>query len=190
MDSFNDLESVIKEKLVRQRFEHCMSVSLTASSLAKKHGYDVSAARLAGLLHDYARDMNENDLLAIAEQNNLISDPIELQVPLLLHGPVGALLVSRDFNIYDKEVLEAIAYHTTAAPGMSGLAGIVYLADIIEPLRVFPGVEALREIAQTDLNAAVLAALELGIDYCLERGLSVHPISIKARDYMLIKNST
>ncbi|HHX94945.1 MAG TPA: HD domain-containing protein [Clostridia bacterium] len=187
--NWKDCQVRLKERLDPQRFEHSMSVSRTAFELAETHGCNPESAKLAGLLHDYARDMCEKDLLAIAKEHRLISHPVERQVPLLLHGPVGALLVQRELKIFDADILEAIAVHTTGAPGMSDLAAVVYLADIIEPSRDFPGVRMLRSLAQNDsLDAAVLAALVSGISYCLERNLLIHPISVEARNYLLGSN--
>lgn len=182
------IRSRLEERLSPQRLQHCLSVSRTASALAETYGFNVEAAKLAGLLHDYARDMDESDLLAVAERHNLISHSIERHVPLLLHGPVGAVLVREELGVFDKSILEAIALHTTGGPGMSDLAATVYLADIIEPFREFPGVEALRRLAKSNFYAAVLAALNSGISYCLERGLPIHPISVEARNYLLEKH--
>lgn len=185
LNNLKRLKELLKDRLPLDRFEHSLFVSKTAADLARQHNCDVSRAELAGLLHDYARNLEEADLLALAESNELIKHPLERQVPMLLHGPVGALLVKEDLGISDREVLEAIAYHTTAAPGMSVLAGIVYLADMIEPLRDFPGVDALRNLAKDDLEAAVLAGLNASIKYCIKRGVMIHPCSIEARNFLL-----
>ncbi len=179
--------SVLKKMLRPKRFDHSVSVARTAFSLAEKYGYDTSRAELAGLLHDYARDMSENDLLTVAENKGLISHPVERQVPVLLHGPVGAVLVKEDLGIIDNEILQAIACHTTGAPGMSLLAEIIYLADMIEPLRDYPGVDDLRSLAGSNLQAAVMAGLEASISYCIEAGKLIHPKSIEARNDILMK---
>ena len=42
---------------------------------------------------------------------------------------------------------------------MSTLEKVIYLADYMEPTRDFPGVEVLRGLAETDLDAAVLLGL-------------------------------
>ena len=45
------------------------------------------------------------------------------------------------------EICEAIRWHTTGKPEMSLLEQIVYLADVTEETRDFPGVEDLRKLA-------------------------------------------
>lgn len=192
MKEWNELLTVLQERLTIERFEHCLGVVGVAGELARRYGYDLVKAELAGLLHDYARDMGERELLEIAKKNRLKVHPVEYQVPILLHGPVGAFLVQQELGIEDLEILEAIRWHTTGFPGMSGVAQIVYLADIIEPSRDFDGVEKLRILAQQNLHTAVMAAIDCSIGYCLKRGLLIHPISIEARNEMLgrIKTSS
>lgn len=181
--------SILKGRLGERRFDHSLSVAKTASVLAKQYDYNICLAEVSGLLHDYARDLREEELLGIAEKRGLIRHPVERQVPVLLHGPVGGVLVKEDLGICDEEVLQAIACHTTGAPGMSGLSGIIYLADMIEPLRDFPGVDKLRSLARRSLKAAVIAALESSIRYCLDSRLLIHPLSIEARNYLLTRDS-
>ena len=53
----------------------------------------------------------------------------------MLHGKLGAYYAKEEFNIKDKDVLNAIAYHTTGRPNMSLLEKIVFVADYIEPNR-------------------------------------------------------
>ncbi len=64
----------------------------------------------------------------------------------LWHAPVGAIIAASEFNVTDKEVLNAIRYHTTGRAGMSKLEKVIYVADMTEPGRNFPGVENLREL--------------------------------------------
>jgi HD superfamily phosphohydrolase YqeK len=73
---------------------------------------------------------------------------------------------------------------------MSPLAEIIYLADMIEPLRNYPGVGRLRDLSGADLQAAVLTGLESSIEYCMVSGMLVHPISIEARNHLLVQNNS
>ena len=187
MTGFQEYKQKLKERLDKERFEHSLGTAGVARDLASRYGYDEGKAYLAGLLHDYARGMSDRQLLQIAESNNLISHPVEEQVPVLLHGPVGSVLVRRDLGIEDREILEAISRHTTGFPGMSPLAEIIYLADIIEPSRNFDGIERLRSLSIQNLHIAVIAAIDCSIRYCLGKGLLIHPASIEARNEILGK---
>ena len=68
----------------------------------------------------------------------------------------GAVVAEREFGVRDPNVLSAIRCHTTGKVGMLPLDMIVYLADKIEPSRrSYPALEKVRELAQSDLVAAM-----------------------------------
>ena len=69
-------------------------------------------------------------------------------------------------EIKDEDILSAIRYHTTGRKNMSILEKIIYIADYIEPLRKFNGVEELRTLSVMDLDAAVIQSLENTINIC------------------------
>lgn len=183
--SWGGLESIIKRRLTPLRLAHVFAVRDCAIELAKAHRESAERAGLAGLLHDYARDLPDKELLRIAEEDGLITCEIERHVPLLLHGPVGALLVRRELGIDDPQVLEAISLHTLGGPGMGQLAKIVYLADMVAEGRSFPGLEELRRKAFEDLSEALLLGFASTIRYCLETRRLIHPQTLAAWNYFL-----
>jgi predicted HD superfamily hydrolase involved in NAD metabolism len=73
----------------------------------------------------------------------------------VLHGPIAAAFLEREFGIDDEEIADAIRYHTTGRPGMGLLEQVVCLADAVEPGRAYPGVERLRQLAFQDLDLAL-----------------------------------
>ena len=56
-------------------------------------------------------------------------------MPALIHAKLGAYLAENEYGIKDREVLDAITYHTTGRPEMTMLEKILYIADYIEPNR-------------------------------------------------------
>ena len=68
---------------------------------------------------------------------------------------------------------------------MTKLEKIVYLADMIEPNRTYPGVEAIRAAAEKDLDEGVLLALERTIEHLQEEGFAVCEDSVRARAFLL-----
>ncbi|QGP92459.1 HD domain protein [Neomoorella glycerini] len=177
---------LLAARLPAGRYRHSLGVADTAAGLAVKNGVDPEQARLAGLLHDYARDLPPEKLLDLAGAAGLITCDLERRLPVLLHGPVGALLLERELGITDKAILQAVARHTVGAPGMTTLDKIIYLADVIEPGRQFAGVQAIRKAAATDLEAALLKALEASIVYVLDKEQPLHPATVEARNYILL----
>ena len=70
---------------------------------------------------------------------------------------------------------------------MTLLEKIIYLADYMEPTRDFDGVEQLRDLAKTDLDAALLRGFEMSLELLQQRGKVIDPNSRAARDYLLRK---
>ncbi len=92
--------------------------------------------------------------------------------------------MKRDFDIEDDDIINAVSYHTTGRAGMSLLEEIIYLADAIEPNRAYPGVEKLRETAQTDLDKACLLSLSNTIDFVRSSGKYLDEETILAKEYL------
>ncbi|MGH4139280.1 bis(5'-nucleosyl)-tetraphosphatase (symmetrical) YqeK [Clostridium sp.] len=170
------------------RLQHSLNVSETAVALAKKYGENIESARIAGLVHDCGKNMKDDQLLKVASEHGIHNDEIYLHNPSILHGLVGSIIAREIMNIEDEDILASIRYHTTGRKNMSILEKIIYIADYIEPLRVFEGVEKLRLLSYTDLDAAVIQSLENTIKYVISRKELLHMDTVEARNYLLSKN--
>ena len=179
-----DAERYARERLSDKRYEHTLRVAETAEHLAGLHGLDAKKARLAGLLHDAAREVGKGELLRVAGDEDLLVSDLERERPILLHGPVAAKLSREDLGVEDGEVLDAVRAHTTGEPGMGPLALALYVADKIEPDRDQPGVEALRELAPASLRRAARGALEGSISHNERRARPVHPKSWQTLEWL------
>ncbi len=186
MEHYQALD-LIKQRLSPNRYQHSLRVADMALILARRYIEDESWAYLAGVLHDYARDLPPEQLLSIARQYGLIKQEIESELPELLHGPVAAFLLPNELATIPKAVLEAISCHTLGSVPMSKLDKILFLADMIEPGRCYPGVGELRREVLLDLDQAMLLALESSIRYCLDNGKILHPLSVEVRNTFLKK---
>lgn len=182
----NEIIGKLKTMLTPRRFTHSIGVRDTAIRLAKVYNYDVEKAKIAGLLHDCAKDIKKQQILQLCSKFDIVLDNIFREAIQLVHGPLGAHIAKDEFKITDQDILEAIKFHTVGKAGMSKLTKIIYLADYIEPNRQFPGVEYLREIAYKDLNKAVILAIDNTIKYILKRGQLIHPNTVDARNYILL----
>ena len=168
-----------RERLSAKRYGHTLRVADTAEVLARAHGLDPDRARLAGLLHDTAREVSSEEFLDLAERWGLPVGGPERESPKLLHGPVAAELARRKLGARDREVLDAVREHTTGRPGMGPLSLVLYVADKIEPARDYPSVGRLRSLAREDLRAAAAESLRRSIAHNEERGRPTHPASIE-----------
>lgn len=168
------------------RYKHSLGVADTAENLARKYGADPLKAYIAGLLHDIARDFDDNEMLNRAKKYNLQVSEYGFAMPLLLHGPVAAVMAREEFGITDPEILNAIALHTVGSEYMSQLDKILFVADKIEPHRRHGAVEEIRKKAERDLDVALLSCLDESIRYALKIGCLLHPTSVKARNAILV----
>lgn len=173
------LDAYVKKRISNKRYIHSLNTAKAAVSLAKLYGADPGKAKTAALLHDIGKGH-----IAKAARYGVVFDEIETLNPELAHGRIGAAMAKADLGIDDEEILSAITYHTTGKANMSLLDKIIYVADIIEPERKFPGLEEIRLRAQTDIDAAVMIALEHEIAFVRSKGFILHHKSIEAYEYL------
>ena len=169
---------LLAARLKKESFEHCERVAATAVSLARRFGVDAGAAELAGLLHDYARDLSPEELLAAADELGVPTISMEREHPYLIHARVGAAMARRDLPGIGEAVLSAVEVHTVGALPMSDLDRVVYVADMIEPARSYPGVEDVRAACEAGpLAECFRVGYGRSIRHVLETHRRMHPIS-------------
>ena len=183
-DLLKTAERYARERLSDKRFDHTIRVAETAERLAGLHDLDPAKARLAGLLHDLARETDGDTLLRIATERGVPIGEPEREKPMLLHGPVAAEVAGAGLGVRDEAVLEAVRVHTTGAPGMGPLSLAVFVADKIEPGRAGEWVEELRGLTEKDLGEAAKESLKSSISYNEGRGRTIHPKSREALEWL------
>ena len=173
----------MKKQLKWKRFIHTMSVAGVAASLAMRYGEDVSAAEEAAILHDCAKYLDVSRMEELVLEAGLSISNVEKGSPSLLHSKAGAILAAREYGVIDNNIIEAIRWHTTGRPGMSMLEKIIFTADYIEPGRQIPGLSAVRALAFTDIDRAVLMILDRTLDYLNETCSDIDEMTQKTFDY-------
>ena len=175
----SEIVDFLKGRLQEKRFKHSLGVMNMAERLARKYNVDVKEAKIAGLLHDCAKNMSNQELIEYCKNNGIEIDDIKMQSPGILHADVGADIAKKKFNVSD-EVKESILYHTLANETMTDLDKIIYISDLIEEGRDLEGLDKIREMAFINLDKALVMALE----YCMENvkqvGKNIHKQSIDA----------
>lgn len=173
--SWADLEEKLKGMIKPSRFRHTLGVAETAVRLAGRWGIDPQRARLAAMLHDCAKSMDDADVAALIREAGLDADEDELALKPVVHAPAGAVLAEREFGVKDPQILSAIRNHTLGGPGMTDLDRLIYIADFIEPNRKpFDGLEEVRRLAETDLHAALKRCAQLTTEYAISQGGRTH----------------
>ncbi len=160
------IKEKLRHKLGMGRFEHTMGVAYTAACLAMRYGASQEDAEIAGLLHDCAKQYDNDTLLKKCTKHGLPISEAERKNPSLLHAKLGAYLAQHKYDVEDPKILDAIRYHTTGRPEMSLLEKIVYVADYIEPRRFkAPNLEKIRRLAFQDLDRTIYEIMSDTLDY-------------------------
>ena len=170
------LEQVVISLLKPNRVAHVLGCRDTAVELAKRWGADETDAARAGILHDITKAIDGPLQLTLCEAYGKILSDFSRRYPKTLHALTGSMVAQRIFG-ENEAVVSAIEHHTTGKADMSLLEKIIYVADYMEPNRNFPGVEKLRELAFTDIDAALKLGLEMTLEHLNRQGAEVSPAS-------------
>lgn len=179
----DQLETVVTGLLKQSRVNHVLGCRDTAVALAKRWGANETDAARAGILHDVTKALDGPlQLTLCAEYGTILSD-FGKKYSKTLHALTGALVAERIFG-ENPAVVEAIRHHTTGKADMNLLEKIIYVADYMEPNRDFPGVEQLRELAFSDIDAALKLGLEFTLEHLARQGAEVSPESRAALEFL------
>ena len=185
--SEEELERVVVSLLKPSRVAHVLGCRDTAVQLAKHWGADVTNAARAGLLHDITKAIDGPLQLTLCSEYGTMLSDFSRRYPKTLHALTGALVADRVFGEREA-VVNAIRHHTTGKADMSLLEKIIYIADYIEPNRTLSGVDMLRHLAFTDLDAALKEGLQMTVSYLNEQGSEVSPESREALAWLTGKD--
>ena len=180
----NEIRKKLKKSLDKGRYEHTKGVMYTAGCLAMAYGYSVEKAMLAGLLHDCAKCIPNDEKLKLCKKNDIAINEVERESPYLLHAKLGAYLAEEEYGVKDPEILHAIKVHTTGAADMNLLDKILFVADSIEPGRSkADDLPRIRRLAYQDLDACLLQILYNTLTYETGRGSLIDPATQIAYEY-------
>lgn len=156
------------------RREHSYRVARMAVARASSAGVEEGKALLAAALHDCGKYVPSDSPLLKG-----FAAPDGVPAPVL-HQYTGAYLAEHLFHVEEEDVLDAIRYHTSGRRGMTKLGILIYLADMLEEGRTFPGVEELRDWFYKDLNACLYHALRQQDAYLKGEGKPIYPLTDEA----------
>ena len=152
IDFFNNY---LKDNLSSDRYVHSLGVAKLSYKLAEAHNYDPDKAYFAGLVHDIAKELSEE------EHNRILIDNNDLEAIKysykVKHSFCGKYLLKNMFNIDDDDILDAVYNHTVLRSDKL-LSKIVYIADKRDETREIN--DDVVEIAMNDLDKAVNLLVE------------------------------
>lgn len=187
MKKFEELFEIVEKTLSEKRFYHSRCVTQRAIEYAKIYGANVEKAKIAGILHDIAKEIPKEERVKTAEKYGVILDEIEKKSTGLIHSKLASKLAEMKFGC-DKEICDAIAYHTTGRENMTLLDKIIYLADFTGQDRNYEDTNYMYDLAKKDLDKAVLYGLEKTIKMRIEEEKLLHPDTLKAYNFIISKS--
>ncbi len=151
----------IQPLMSKYRFTHTIRVKDTALKIAKHNHYSYpSKVYIAAMYHDVCKEFTKPKILSLINKYDSKKFPIWHT----LHGLAAKSYIEKHFNIYDEEVLNAVANHVIPSNNMQILDKIIYLADKLEPKRTksdIPNRRKLLKLAFKDINLAYQKVYEL-----------------------------
>ncbi|MDR2035520.1 MAG: bis(5'-nucleosyl)-tetraphosphatase (symmetrical) YqeK [Coriobacteriales bacterium] len=177
---YADGRKKLEKRLTPFRLLHSISTSDIAGLMANVYGVNNEYAVLAGLLHDWDKNYTDAQLMKRAEVFNidLTDDPRHLAS--LLHAQTGACALAKEYKDLPAEIIQAIARHTSAATDMSELDMIIYIADMIEPLRSASNLQHLRTLAgNIPLEELFIKCYRDTLEHLIRRQRYIHPGSVE-----------
>jgi len=167
------IENDARACLDAERFKHSRNTALLSWDLCRRFGLDSEKGYLAGIAHDICKEIEESEVVSLARQDSGGISKLEQKRPGLLHARAAAVYVNKKYGIKDKDILEAIRYHTTGVRDMGPIAKVVYIADKIEMSRT--GVDPiLRKMSQeSDLDTLFTEVLSDTVNYLKSRHLDI-----------------
>ncbi|WP_425446599.1 bis(5'-nucleosyl)-tetraphosphatase (symmetrical) YqeK [Dethiothermospora halolimnae] len=178
----------LKNYIGEERYLHSLRVEKVAKKLGEIKECDKDKVSIAAILHDCGKLKDKDLLLKMARDFDIIQDNVMKNNTALIHSYLGVELAKKFYGIIDRDVLNAIKYHTTGRPGMTNLEKIIYVADYIEPSREFKEANYARKMAFEDLDKALLYILNNTIKYLINKGLLIHKNTIATRNDLILKH--
>ncbi len=162
MCSIEVLNKDVRNKLSDYRYEHSLRVADVSKKLAYNYHYDENKAYIAGLVHDIAKEFNDEENKKYIDKYNLLEFIDDIPTNRILHGPIGSLYLEENYKL-DNDIIKAVRFHTTGDPSMGLLEKIVFVADKIEPNKTYNGIEEERELAYKDIDKCMMLCIENNI---------------------------
>lgn len=177
---------IIREKLDDYRYEHSINVAEKAAEIAGQYGADIEKAYLAGLLHDVTKNLTDEEQLHFFDTFGIMLTDAEKSSPKVWHAISAWVFIKEELGIKEKDILDAVRYHTTGRADMSLLEKVVYIADFTSKDRKYPDVDVLRKIVSENLEDGVIYALSYTISSLSGKNKVIHPDTFNAYNQLLL----
>ena len=175
---------ILRNTLSSRRFYHSLCVSQSAKKLAERYGEDVEKAEVAGLLHDITKETSKSSQLEIIKYAGIELHPFDKRGDKFLHQASGSAM-AKILGVKDKDILNAIRYHTTGRAKMTMLEQIIYLADFISADRDHKDIDIIRKETQRGIEYGLLYGTAYTIKSVASRRILLHPMTVEAYNWII-----
>lgn len=187
MNNYDELIKITgdftKTKVKPSRYEHSIRVAQMCEDLCLKFGIEGKKGYLVGISHDMCKDFPHDQMLELAKEDGMVITDFELKRPDLLHGRAAAVMLKKQFEINDKDILQAVAVHTSGCMGLCDLAKILFVADKIEPGRPQSTDEYRNRLLNLSLDELFYTVLYENYEYVTKKGYELYPETKKMVEY-------
>ncbi len=188
--TYESAERALQLRLSAGALAHSKRVADAAAELAEAYGVDADDARLAGLLHDWDRDLSNEALLTEAKALGVEITDVDRQIPYLLHARTGAASALVALPGLAPEIVDAIGRHTVGHTEMTDLDRVVYVADTFEPGRKHSRLDSIRDAAgMVPLSELFSMAYASSIKRLVDQGRPIHPDTVAVWNSLVIGRS-
>ena len=178
----------IKEKLSPYRYDHSLRVADEAKKLAIHYHIDDNKAYIAGLLHDIAKELTEEESNKWIDNYNLPQELKKKENKNIKHADIGAIIAKEQYHL-DDDICHAIEYHTIGNKNMNLLAKIIYIADKIGRKDIPDNLMSVKKLAYQNIDDALLYCLKQQENKLKEKGVPMHPATIELLKCLIIKKT-
>ncbi len=184
-----DLDKIkqdLKSLLPPSRYEHSLRVADVSVQLARHWSYPhLEKAYLAGLIHDCCKALTPKKVMEKQLAQPSWSELLYYKYTAVWHALIAPEVIPQLWGITDEDVLSAVKWHTTGRYEMTLLDNLVFVADYIEPGRLFPTRTYVERLADEHLDHAAYSIVIGNLVSLLSKGHTIHPYTLKCRDYYL-----
>tara|TARA_A100001037_G_C15154055_1_gene642403 strand:+ start:8838 stop:9404 length:567 start_codon:yes stop_codon:yes gene_type:complete len=184
VDSLEKFINNTVEHMPKGMQSHIGTVVDIALELSDIYQCNSGEVYLAAKGHDIARLIPPHILIEMSQEYGIHICQVERDIPMLLHGPVGANMLSEHMKHFNKSIFEAVYWHTTGKYEIDDVGKIVFLADKLDPMKGtrYPYQRLLHDIARKNLDKAMKEFLDREVISLINQGNLVHPEMLAARN--------
>jgi len=176
----------LASNLSKCRYEHSLLVADEAKKLAHHYHLDEEKAYTAGLVHDIAKEFNDEENVKWIKKYGLSEDLLLPEFRNIIHANIGSVVVKKWYGL-DEEICNAVCHHTIGNVPMGDLDKIVFVADKIARKVTNPIIEEERKLAYQNIDKALIFCLSNQKHKLESSGKKMHPISLELLQSLMQK---